>query len=81
MCIRDRPYIVWLALATLRMLISRLPFLPNKDVIFAGLAVLLLGHDAEISSLMAMIAALLLVTHLVVGAIFATIDLATERLR
>ncbi len=77
----DQPYIVWLALATLRMLISRLPFLPNKDVIFAGLAVLLLGHDAEISSLMAMIAALLLVTHLVVGAIFATIDLATERLR
>ena len=77
----DQPYGIWLVLATLRMLISRLPLLPNKDVVFAGLAVLLLGHEAEISSLMTMIAALLLVTHLAVGAIFATIDLATERLR
>jgi hypothetical protein len=77
----DQPYIVWLALATLRMLISRLPLLPNKDVVFAGLAVLMLGHDAEISSLMTMIAALLLVTHLVVGTIFALVDLVTERVR
>jgi hypothetical protein len=77
----DQSYGVWLVLATLRMLISRLPLLPNKDVVFAGLAVLLLGHEAEISSLMAMIAALLLVTHLVVGTVFAIVDLATERVR
>jgi len=77
----DQPYAIWLVLATLRMLISRLPLLPNKDVVFAGLAVLLLGHEAEISSLMAMIAALLLVTHLVVGTIFAIVDLVTERVR
>lgn len=75
----DQPYGIWLVLATLRMLISRLPLLPNKDVVFAGLAVLLLGHEAEISSLMAMIAALLLVTHLAVGTIFATVDLVTSR--
>jgi len=77
----DQPYGIWLVLATLRMLISRLPLLPNKDVVFAGLAVLMLGHDAEISSLMAMIAALLLVTHLAVGTIFALVDLISERVR
>lgn len=77
----DQIYGVWLVLATLRMLISRLPLLPNKDVVFAGLAVLMLGHDAEIANLMAMIAALLLVTHLVVGAVFAVVDLVTERIR
>lgn len=67
---------MWLVLATLRLLISRLPLLPNKDVVFAGLAVFLLGHDVEIASLLAMMALVLLVTHLVVGAILALVDLA-----
>jgi hypothetical protein len=77
----DQPYDIWLVLATLRMLVSRLPFFPNKDVVFAGLAVLMLGHDTEVSNLLAMVAALLLVTHLAVGTIFATIDLISERTR
>ena len=66
---------MWLVLATLRMLISRLPLLPNKDVVFAGLAVFLLGHDVEIASLLAMMALVLLVAHLVVGATLALADL------
>ena len=70
---------LWLVLATLRMLVSRLPLLPNKDVVFAGLAVFLLGHEAQISSLMAMMAGLLLATHLVVGTVFATADVLTSR--
>ncbi len=57
----------WLILATLRMLISRLPLIPNKDVVFAGLAVVLLGQDVQIAALMTMIAGLLLVTHIIVG--------------
>lgn len=67
---------MWLVLATLRLLISRLPLLPNKDVVFAGLAVFLLGHDVEIASLLAMMALVLLVAHLVVGATLALVDLA-----
>ena len=43
---------LWVIMATLRMLVSRLPLLPNKDVVFAGIAVFLLGHDVEIASLM-----------------------------
>ncbi len=70
---------MWLVLATLRMLVSRLPFVPNKDVVFAGLAVFLLGHEGLIISLMAMMAAILLVTHLCVGAAFAVADLVDSR--
>ena len=61
---------LWLVLATLRMLISRLPLLPNKDVVFAGLTVLLLGQQADVAALMAMMAVLLLAAHLLVGTIF-----------
>jgi hypothetical protein len=57
----------WLLLATLRMLLSRLPLLPNKDIVFAGLAVFLVGHDAEISELMTMMASLILATHIGLG--------------
>lgn len=57
----------WLLLSALRLLISRLPFVPNKDVVFAGVAVFLIGHDAEIGALMTMMASLILATHLVLG--------------
>jgi len=61
---------LWLVLATLRMLLSRLPFLPNKDIIFAGVTVLLLGNGADVAALMAMMAVLLLLAHLAIGTIF-----------
>lgn len=66
---------LWIVMATLRMLVSRLPLLPNKDIVFAGIAVFLLGHDVEIAALMTLMAVLLLVTHLVVGGLFALADL------
>ncbi len=71
----------WLLLATIRMLLSRLPFLPNKDLVFAGIAVFLVGHDVEIATLIAMMASLILATHLVLGAGLMTADLATARTR
>lgn len=75
----DVPYSLWLVLATLRMLVSRLPLVPNKDVVFAGLAVFLMGHEAEVSNLMAMMAGLLLAAHLGVAVIFATTDVISSR--
>jgi hypothetical protein len=66
---------LWLVLATLRMLISRLPLMPNKDVVFAAITVLLLGKQAEVAALMAMMAVLLLAVHLVVGTIFGLMGL------
>ena len=57
----------WLLLSALRLLLSRLPLLPNKDIVFAGLAVFLVGHDAQLSALMTMMASLILATHVAVG--------------
>lgn len=65
----------WLVLVTIRLLISRLPFVPNKDVVFAGIAVLALGTEVEIAGLMALMAGLILATHVLVGLSFALADL------
>jgi hypothetical protein len=75
----DVAYWLWLVLATLRMLVSRLPMIPNKDVVFAGLAVFLLGHEGQVGSLMTMMAGLLLVANVAVGALLAAADLAISR--
>lgn len=65
----------WVLLALLRQLVTRLPFVPNKDVVFASLAILLVGQDAEIAGLMALIATLVLATHLALGAVLAVSEL------
>lgn len=67
MVLPDVQFVWWLFLATLRLLISRLPFIPNKDVVFAGLAVLTLGHETSIAMLMTMMASAILMVHLLVG--------------
>lgn len=69
----------WLVLATVRMLLSRLPLISNKDIIFAAVAVLAVGQDTEIQLLIALITTLILLTHLVIGAALAIGDLATIR--
>ncbi len=65
----------WLVLSAIRLLVSRLPFVPNKDVVFAGIAVLALGQDVQIAALMAMMAALILATHLILALVFGLHDL------
>lgn len=69
------PVTLWIVLATLRMLISRLPLLPNKDVVFAGIVVFLLGRDTQVADLMALMTLLLLGTHLAMGMIFGLLGL------
>ena len=54
-------------LAALRQLLSRLPFLPNKDIAFAALATLVVGGQTQIAALLTMIAGLLLLTHVAAG--------------
>ncbi len=71
----------WLFLATLRLLVSRLPLMPNKDLLFAGFAVLALGHEGDIGALMTLMAGLLLATHLLLGAVLAIRDLAAPEAR
>lgn len=58
---------VWLILSAARMLVSRLPFVPNKEVVFATVAIGLLGENNQLSSVMAFTAALILLFHVVLG--------------
>ena len=70
----------WLILlATLQLLVTRLPFVPSKDLVFANLAVFLIGHDNSATMVVAMIAAAILVTHLAVGALVALPDILERR--
>jgi hypothetical protein len=75
----DVPLVWWLVLASIRLLISRLPFVPNKDVMFAGIAVLALGVRVEVSALMVLMAGLILATHVLVGVSLAFVDLLSKR--
>ncbi|WP_327753934.1 hypothetical protein VVT58_19640 (plasmid) [Sphingobium sp. SJ10-10] len=68
----------WILLGTLRQLVSRLPFLPNKDVVFAGMAAFLIGRDSEIVSAMALMASLILAAHLLVGITLGATGLLRE---
>ena len=69
----------WFMLATLRMLVSRLPLVPNKDLVFAGLAMFTLGNEPQVSSLLAMMAGLILVAHIAVGLAGALGEVFVER--
>ena len=66
----------WVALAALRLLVSRLPFVPNKDVIFAGIAVAVIGRQALVSDVLTLVAGLVMATHLLLGASLAIAELA-----
>ncbi len=57
----------WVMLSTVRLVLSRLPLVPNKDVLFAGVATFLVGREGDIAEVLALLASLLLATHLLVG--------------
>ncbi|MCT2399557.1 hypothetical protein [Novosphingobium mangrovi (ex Huang et al. 2023)] len=75
------PLTWWLYLSTLRLLVSRLPLMPNKDLLFAGIAVMMLGHERDIGALMTLMAGLILATHLVLGSVIAINDLTNPEKR
>lgn len=60
---------MWLFLAAGRLLVSRLPLVPNKDLLFANFAIILIGQGEALSELVAFTAALTLFAHvLFIGA-------------
>ncbi len=67
----------WVLLATVRLLISRLPLVTQKDIVFAGIAVFVVGRDLEIAALIAFWAAIQLVGNLSFGAFLAIADFVT----
>ena len=73
----DVPLSWWLWLAALRQVVSRLPLVANKDLIFAGLAVLVLDDGTQVASIIALTAALLVVANVAVGLALLLGDAAT----
>jgi hypothetical protein len=59
----------WFILAAARLLASRLPLVPNKELVFASFAILLIGPGNALSELLAVFAALTLLAHvaLIIG--------------
>jgi hypothetical protein len=70
----DIALVWWVVLSVTSMLVGRLPFVSNKDFVFAALAVFLIGHDAEIPALMTMMASLILATHVGLGLVLMLSD-------
>lgn len=62
---------MWLFLSAGRLLVSRLPFLPNKDLLFANFAILIVGQDRALSEMIAFTAALTLLVHVVLIAVIS----------
>ncbi|WP_445190834.1 hypothetical protein ACT009_09390 [Sphingomonas sp. Tas61C01] len=54
---------LWMFLTAGRLLFSRLPMLPNKDLLFANFAILFIGQDQALSGLIAFTAAAVLLVH------------------
>jgi hypothetical protein len=78
-CLMPDIDLVWLLLLnTMRLLLSRLPFVPNKDLAFAALAAFFVGHDNVLVTAMALMASISLATHLLVGTVLGAMDLVTE---
>ncbi len=60
------PLASWIHLLTLRLLVSRAPFVPNKELVFGNLVLLLVGADAPVAVLLASLALAWLAAHLLV---------------
>lgn len=71
-----QPLALWVLLSALRLLLSRLPLLPNKDLVFAGLAVVIMGHDVQVATLMTMMASVTLIAHVGIGLLLSGTEMA-----
>lgn len=72
------PVGTWLFLAAGRMLVSRIPLLPNKELVFASVAILLIGSGDSLTELMALMAALTLLAHVALIGVFSAQALAKK---
>jgi len=65
----------WLVLSMIRLLVGRLPFLPNKEALFAVIAVFLVGQDSAVSTLITLTATSILALHVIVAAMLGALAL------
>lgn len=74
------PWKVWLVLGALRLVVTRVPFAPNGDLLFASIGMGLAGTgNVSISALLALTAALVVMCHVTVVAVDWTMRLWSAR--
>lgn len=71
----------WLIFSALKLLVSRLPLVSNKELVFAGMAVILLGRQADVPALMTMMATMMVAMHVAVGGVLGIAGLAEGAVR
>lgn len=57
----------WIVLAALRQTVTRLPFVPDDEIVFTALAVFFLGRDSEIAGLVALLGSVSMAITLALG--------------
>lgn len=72
------PATSWILLAALQLLVTRLPLLPSKDLVFASATLAIVGGGSAIGRLITTLAGMTLVTHLVIGVALVAADLIEE---
>ena len=68
----------WLLLAAARQFVTRLPFLPNKDLVFAGLAAEMFKTVPNVAETVALVAGVIFAGQVLIGATLALADLMRE---
>ena len=68
----------WIILAAARQFVTRLPFLPNKDLVFVGLAAGMLSGDPDLTMPIALVATLFAAGQVLIGGVLAVTDLLGE---
>lgn len=66
---------VWMALLAGRLLLARLPFLPNKELLFANLLLILFGAGSSTALLLATLAVVTILANLGIISIVSALDL------
>jgi hypothetical protein len=61
----------------IRLLVGRLPFFPNKEALFAVIAIFLVGQDSAVSTLITLTASTMLALHVLVAAILGALALVS----
>jgi hypothetical protein len=76
MALPEVPVGLWIVMLAIRCLISRIPLISNKDLVFGNLVLLLLGAHSNVAVLVAALALVTLAVHLAVIVGLGAVDLA-----
>ncbi|NKJ41327.1 MULTISPECIES: hypothetical protein [unclassified Novosphingobium] len=68
----------WILFSTIRLLVARLPFIPNKDIAFAGITPLIVGKGVQTDVMIAMISMLIVATHVILFIGLMLLDLVQK---